>query len=105
MRSRHLPQSFVIAFLILILWSLVAVPAARADEPSAPTKRSASPSTRSKVIDFDGDLVEGINRQPLDSLSQISRKNKRKNAPHLYLKRSGFRTEIQTTLREMRHPL
>ncbi len=60
-------------------------------------------STRQKVIDFEGDLVEGVNKRPLDSLSEISDTQKRKNNIHLYRKRKGFRTENKETLREMRY--
>ncbi|MBI4925380.1 MAG: hypothetical protein HY843_05600 [Bdellovibrio sp.] len=55
-----------------------------------------------KVIDFDDEVVEGMNKRPLDTLSQISEKNKNKKRPHLYRKRAGFRTEIQETLYELK---
>ncbi len=60
-------------------------------------------SKSSKVIDFDGDLVEGMNKRPLDSLSHISDHDKKKRKPHLYLKRGGFRTETAETLKVMRY--
>lgn len=58
---------------------------------------------RQKVIDFEGDLVEGVNKRPLDSLSQISDMNRNKRKSHLYRKRKGFRVETKETLREMRY--
>jgi len=61
----------------------------------------APPTNRQKVIDFEDSLVEGMNKRPLDSFSQISERDRRKKL-HLYRKRSGFRTENQTTLEEMR---
>ena len=64
---------------------------------------ASSDKARQKVIDFDGDVVEGVNKQPLDSLTQISEKEKRRRKVHLYRKRRGFQTEIQETLREMRY--
>ena len=57
----------------------------------------------SKVIDFDGDVVEGMNKRPLDSLSHISDRDKNKRKPHLYRKRAGFRTETAETLKTMRY--
>jgi hypothetical protein len=44
---------------------------------------------RSKSINFEDELVEGINRKSLDSVNQLSEfeANQRK---HLYRKRSGF---------------
>jgi hypothetical protein len=59
--------------------------------------------SRQKVIDFDGDVVEGVNKKPLDSLTQVSEKEKRRRKIHLYHKRRGFRTETQEVLREMRY--
>ncbi len=58
--------------------------------------------TRQKVIDFEDELVEGLNKRPLDSLSQISDRNKKRGKPHLYRKRVGFKTEVQETLFELK---
>lgn len=63
----------------------------------------ASDGKRQKVIDFEDEVVEGMNKRPLDSLNQIGDANKRKKKPHLYRKRSGFRSEIAETLRVMRY--
>ena len=57
---------------------------------------------REKVIDFDDEVVEGVNKQPLDSLSQVSEAERRRRKPHLYRKRGGFRTETTETLRVLR---
>jgi len=56
---------------------------------------------RGRVIDFEDSLVEGVNKRPLDSLSQIGDADRRKR-PHLYRKRAGFRTETLETVREIR---
>ena len=57
---------------------------------------------RSKVIDFDDEVVEGLNKRPLDSLNQISERDRKKHKPHLYRKRAGFRTETDETLRQIK---
>lgn len=57
---------------------------------------------RSKVIDFDDEVVEGLNKKPLDSLSQISERDRKKHKPHLYRKRAGFRSETDETLRQIK---
>lgn len=56
---------------------------------------------RSKVIDFDDEVVEGLNKRPLDSLSQISERDRKKRKSHLYRKRAGFRTETAEDLRQI----
>lgn len=60
-------------------------------------------SKRAKVIDFEDEVVEGINKRPLDSLSQLSEKNKKKKKPHLYRKRAGFKPETTESLGELRY--
>lgn len=57
---------------------------------------------RQTVIDFEGDLVEGMNKRPLDSLNQISERDKKRRKTHLYRKRASFRTETSETLRSLR---
>jgi hypothetical protein len=64
--------------------------------------KSGGGPSREKVIDFDDEVIEGMNKRPLDSLNQLSEKNKRAQKPHLYKKRGGFKSETTTTLREMR---
>ncbi len=55
-----------------------------------------------KVIDFEDEVVEGLNKRPYDSLSQISERNKKRRKPHLYRKRVGFRTETAENLHTMK---
>jgi hypothetical protein len=57
---------------------------------------------RQKVIDFEDEVVEGLNKRPLDSLNQISEADKRKHKPHLYRKRAGFKSETAESLQQMR---
>ncbi len=52
---------------------------------------------RSRSLNFEDDLIEGINRKPLDSFNQISDPNHHK-ASHLYQKRSGFADRNQSLL-------
>lgn len=74
----------------LLLLTLVATPSFAKERKSA------------KVIDFEDEVVEGMNRRPLDSLSQISERDKKRRKPHLYRKRAGFRTETANDLKLLR---
>ena len=56
---------------------------------------------RSTSINFDDELVEGINRKPLDAFNQLSEHNGR-NTTHLYHKRAGFADRDEALLTEMR---
>ncbi len=61
----------------------------------------AADGKRSKNINFEDELIEGINRKPLDAFNQISEQNrKRKN--HLYHKRAGFTDRDESLAIEMR---
>lgn len=64
---------------------------------------SAEKRKGQKVIDFEDEVVEGINKRPLDSFNQLSEAEKRRRRPHLYRKRIGFRTEMEQTLDHMRY--
>lgn len=67
------------------------------------TDSSIGSGKRGKVIDFEDEVVEGLNRRPLDSLSQISERDKRRKKAHLYRKRAGFRPETSETLRVLKY--
>jgi hypothetical protein len=66
--------------LILILVSMSA---------EAQTKRTTT-------MNFEDDVIEGINRKNLDSVNQISERDK-KNQSHLYRTRAGF-SDLDTGL-------
>ena len=66
------------------------------------SSQASAGDKRGRVIDFEDELVEGVNKRPLDSVSQISERNKRRRQMHLYRKRQGFRSETQEILTEMR---
>lgn len=46
-------------------------------------------SKRSRSINFEDELIEGINRKPLDSVNQLS-EFEANRLRHLYSKRAGF---------------
>lgn len=83
--------------LFHVIWILAVLAS-----PVAATAKSDG-EKRSKVIDFEDEVVEGLNRRPLDSLSQISEKDKKHRKPHLYRKRAGFRSETAEALRTLRY--
>ena len=82
--------------------ALLAAAAAFAAPLTTSTAQAEEKTKRAKVIDFEDELVEGMNKRPLDSLSQLGENGKKRKKPHLYRKRIGFRTETQETLSETR---
>lgn len=55
---------------------------------------------RKKALDFEDDLIEGMNKNPLDSLEHVARKDD-KNRPYLYWKRGDFRREMKQNAHEI----
>ena len=86
------------SFLHIIISALVLITVLAAGQPSF-----GGDKKRQKSIDFEDDLVEGMNKRPLDSLNQISERDKKHRKPHLYQKRIGFRDETGEILRELRY--
>lgn len=82
------------------LWVLLALSQFIAHSAAAKGERVGGSSQ--KVIDFDDEVVEGLNKRPLDSLSQISERDKKRQKQHLYRKRASFRGEASKTLRLLR---
>src|SRR5579885_2996725 len=66
---------------------------------TAPALAGTGAGKHEKVIDFEDEVVEGMNKRPLDSLSQISERDRKHRKPHLYRKRGGFRGETEESLR------
>lgn len=73
-----------------------------------PTKPNAGPARVNTVItvkrndelNFDDELVEGMNRNPFDSLTHLEKKDERDQG-HLYRKKASFKREISQTAQEM----
>jgi len=67
---------------------------------AAETPISPRSDSRLKAIDFEEDLVEGLNKRPLDSLQSLKDRDRRRKAQHLYRKRASYRLEILESVRE-----
>lgn len=65
--------------------------------------RAVFAQERSKSLDFEDSTIEGVNKQPLDSLSQISDRDAKRKKNHLYWKKTHFHPETQESLRELRY--
>ena len=63
---------------------------------------ASSTDKRQKVIDFEDEVVEGLNKRPYDSVSQLSEKDGKRKKIHLYRKRAGFSSETAQTLNVLR---
>lgn len=87
---------FSISLIFVLTQSFAVV--VRAEEVMTRVSQSKS----MKVIDFEGEVVEGINKQSLDSLNQISEEEKRRRRKHLYQKRKSFVSEDQDLISELR---
>jgi len=99
-------KRLLIVLLLVAMLALVAnakakkAKAKKKAEPKATTAPLA-PGELKKEIDFEGDTVEGVNKQPLDSLNEFSDKDGRRNKLHLYKKKRDFGNEDQESTREL----
>jgi hypothetical protein len=82
----------ILALAVVAAW----VTPAYANEPK---RKPASHGGSSDKLDFEDDVVEGAGN-PLDSLNQMSRRDRKKD-PHLYKKRENFYPEVEQTVMDL----
>jgi len=86
-------QAFTLIFLLALAIAMTA---------HGKTSKAPSPDGESKKsIDFDGDVVEGMNRQPLDSLTSTSEGDGSGKKNHLYRRKKKFKQENRELAREI----
>jgi hypothetical protein len=56
---------------------------------------------RKNSLDFEDSIVEGMNKKPLDSLSQINEKDSKKKRSHLYTKKTSLEIEALESASEI----
>ncbi len=81
--------------LIALLWAEVGY--AR----KAETKPAKAGPQSEKTIDFDGDVVEGLNRRPLDSLTATNEDSNRLGMGHSYRRQKNFDEETHELSRDL----
>jgi hypothetical protein len=84
----------VVTIFALSLSQVWADDAAPAPKPAPAANSANAPSNRSKDIEFDDSVVEGMNKSGKDSLEMTS-KNEDPNRAHLYHKRVDFKPELK----------
>ena len=56
---------------------------------------------RKKSLDFNEQLIEGLNKRPLDSLNSVNDGSGEGRHRHLYRKKTRFDAELRATLRDL----
>lgn len=89
--------------ILFVLAVLLPAPSAFAKTGAADKKSpgAAPGEDRKKAIDFDGEVVEGMNKQPLDSLNQVSEGDGNRSKNHLYRRAKKFKDENRELAREI----
>ncbi len=80
-------MSIRIALLILCLSAMTQISEAKTGD-------------RSKNLEFEGELVEGMNKIPVNSMENIEHDQK-KNTAHLYKKKTSFQEESKQLIQTM----
>ncbi len=89
--------------LVLLLMMSLGYAAPPKPAPRAPAHSGASlpvQADRSTSIDFEDDIIEGMNKNPFDSLTRVGQQGGA-NGGHFYHRKKGFGREIKQTVREM----
>ncbi len=86
--------------LIIALFALQVCALAGDRKPADAGDPGSLVNNRSKSLDFDNDVIEGMNKNPLDSLTRVG-KNDDKDQSRLYQRKPHFKREIRQTVREM----
>jgi hypothetical protein len=79
----------------IVLLSLLFSLTIQAADPTPPTS-----SSRSRSIDFDEVIVEGMNKNPFDSLMSIGKRDAATSG-RIYKRKSDFGPDAKRTVREM----
>lgn len=80
-----------------IMWILYGM--ASADPPSS-TSRAETDVQRSSKLNFDNEIIEGINYGSLSSIESIANLDRRNHIPN-YRRKSTFRDEIRKMSKEL----
>jgi hypothetical protein len=85
---------------IVILGLALATPAIAGDGRSPDSVQGQNPpKKRGKNLEFDDNVVEGMNKNPLDSLQNVGREDGKTHG-RLYKKRTDFQNEIRQSVQE-----
>lgn len=71
---------------------------ARADDVATLRATKDAPERRTQ-LQFEDELIEGMNQNPYDSLEHIANEDLRDNS-HLYKKKANFRVEMKQQVRD-----
>ena len=85
----------VIVFMLFMAETAVARPKApqASNDVQAPAKAASVPSNRTKSIDFEDSVIEGLNANPRDALEQTAKRDG-DGKSHLYWKKTNFNKEM-----------
>lgn len=83
--------------LAMLVCTNVATARGKAAKPAPGNHNPAA----EKRMDFDGDVVEGLNRRPLDSLTATSEDGNRLGMGHSYRRQKNFDEETQELSRDL----
>lgn len=89
---------FISLIMIMITFYTSSVSSSYASPKEDKTKKRGQ--RRSKSLEFDNSVVEGLNTNPLDSLETIGKKDRGK-MPHLYNKKMHLKRELQNSMKDL----
>jgi hypothetical protein len=104
MMKKNFTKIASLSLLVLAMssFALAADAPQAAPPPSSASDDNGAPTIgkRSKNLSFDNNVVEGMKKDPLDSLEHLAKNDGDPNG-HLYRKRPHFKKEIKANGQEM----
>jgi hypothetical protein len=89
----------LITMLVISALILPAATRAFAGEAARTPANADAVKKRAKSLEFEDNVVEGMNKNPLDSLQQVGREDGKSHG-RLYKKRTDFQNEIRQSVQE-----
>lgn len=89
-------KSLALFAMTLMLCASVTAPTRAADSASPTIPNN---DRRGKALNFEGSVVEGMNKNPMNSVENNEKLDGRRR-PHLYKKREHYRTELKRSAKE-----
>lgn len=88
-------QLLAFGLMALMAWSTPVLAGSKKDSAGS------AQGERQRNLDFEGDVVEGMNRQPLDSLTSLNEGNGDRSKGHIYRRKKKFKPENRELAREI----
>ncbi len=98
----NIENEWRLSTLIILTLVLGTIVVGRQGDARENTPSAKHESKRERSLDFEDAVVEGMHKQPLDSLTHLGSREQAERS-HLYRRRTSYQTELHLLFTEMRY--